>query len=158
MPKKSRRVTRKKNMKGGYYSFNGSLATGAPNWGSGSEMGEFALSRVGNNALYGGSRRRRHRRRGGAETKEEAAQTVIPTTPGMGGRRRRSRKHTRKMRGGGKYGAVAASYTGTGSRGMADYVQTNTKYPPFGGPEGGAFNNAGAQPGSGFGSFIRMGP
>jgi hypothetical protein len=59
------------------------------------------------------------------------------------------------MRGGGgvKYGAVSASFVGTGSRGIADRVGTNTKYPPFGGPAQGAFNNAGAQPGSGFGSF-----
>jgi hypothetical protein len=60
------------------------------------------------------------------------------------GRRRKSRgrRTRRKMRGGGKYGAVAASFVGTGSRGMADAVGTNTKYPPFGGPAEGAFNDA----------------
>jgi hypothetical protein len=59
------------------------------------------------------------------------------------GRRRKSRgrRTRRKMKGGGKYGAVAASFVGTGSRGIADAVGTNTKYPPFGGADQGAFND-----------------
>jgi len=61
----------------------------------------------------------------------------------------------KKVRGGSRFGAVSASYQGTGARGVADYVATNTKVPPFGAPQLGAFNNAGAQPGSGFGSFIK---
>jgi len=123
--KKSARRTRKKTVKkGGYYGFGGPLSTGAVDWKSGSEYGDFSMSRVGNNAVYGRGRKKTHRRK-------------------------------RHMKGGGKFGAVAASYTGTGERGMANYVQTNTHYPPFGGPEGGAFNNAGAQPGSGFASFIK---
>jgi hypothetical protein len=113
-------------MKGGYYSFDGAVATGAPAWGRGSEMGEFASTRGGNNTVYGA------------------------------GRKRKQTRKRRTMKGGSKYGAVSASYMGTGERGMANYVQSSTKTPPFGGPEGGAFNNAGAQPGSGFGSFVRM--
>jgi len=70
------------------------------------------------------------------------------------GRKRKTRK-TKRHRGGSRFGAVSASYQGTGSRGIADYVATNTKVPPFGGPAGGAFNNAGAQPGSGYGSFVK---
>jgi len=143
---KKRRVT-----KGGFYAFDGALAPGAPSWGRGSEMGDFAVSRLGNNSIGAGGRRR-SKKRGGAK---KPLPIDIPDAPSMdAGRRRKTKK--RRMRGGGKYGAVAASFTGTGERGMANYVSTNTKFPPFGGPEGGAFNNAGAGPGSGFGSFVRM--
>jgi hypothetical protein len=129
MARKSHKTTRKhKVKKGGYYGASGAIAPGAMQWSRGSEMGDFAISTRGANAMYGGKRRKS--RKGG--------------------------KKTRKVkRGGGSYGATSASYQGTGSRGLIDVVQTTTKYPPFGGPEGGAFNNAGAQPGSGFGSFIR---
>lgn len=89
--------------KGGYYSFNGGLATGAPNWSRESEMGDWAVSSRGNNATYG--RGRKHRR----------------------GTRKHRRRITRKRRGGTKYGAVAASYQGTGSRGIIDVVPVNTK-------------------------------
>jgi len=69
---------------------------------------------------------------------------------------RKSRRTRRKVvRGGDKYGAVSASYQGTGSRGMIDVAPTTTKYPSIGGPQQGAFNNHGAQPGSGYGSFVR---
>ena len=191
MPRHSKKVTRRskrKSMKGGYYSFNGALGTGAPSWGRGSEHGDFSLSRVGNNGLYGSGRRRRSKK-GGVDEEEaaDAAKTAVPMAEPMGGRRRRLRKKgggsssssssdeekqvatagrrrrskktkRRTMRGGGKYGGVAASYTGTGERGIANYYPTNTNYPPFGGASQGAFNNAGAQPGSGFGSFVRVGP
>lgn len=122
----------KKVKKGGYYSFNGALATGAADWAQKSEYGPFMAGRGGNDSTtqYGRGRRRK-----------------------TGSRKKKQHRRRRTMRGGSKYGAVAASYTGTGERGMANYVQTSTKYPPFGGPQGGAFNNAGAQPGSGYSSF-----
>lgn len=148
MPHTKKRNTKrrhhKKTTKGGFYAFDGAIAPGAPAWGRGSEMGDFAVARAGNNTVYGRGRKRR----GGADAE-------LPAPSAAGGRRHRKTKK-RTMRGGGKFGAVAATFTGTGERGMANYGPTNTKFPPFGGPEGGAFNNAGAQPGSGFGSFVRM--
>ena len=65
-----------------------------------------------------------------------------PVTPGpssvSGGRRRRkSRKTLRRrksMRGGGSISTVGAAFTGTGSRGIADYTAYAAKMPP-----GGAF-------------------
>lgn len=75
----------------------------------------------------------------------------------MGGRKRKGKKAVtrRKMKGGSRFGAVAASYQGKGTAGLIDVAQVNTKYPPFGGAKLGAFNNAGAQPGSGFSSFVK---
>lgn len=129
MPHKKTHRRRKTHKKGGYYGATGAIAPGAMEWGRGSEMGDFAISTRGANAMYG-ARRKKH-----------------------GGRKRRG---TRKMKkGGASFGAVSASYQGTGQRGLIDVAQTTTKYPPFGGAAQGAFNNAGAQPGSGFGSFIR---
>lgn len=114
-----------KTQKGGYYSFSGAVGTGAPAWSRHSEMGDYAVSSRGGNTQFGSSRRRKH-------TKGKKAK-----------------------KGGSRFGAVSASYQGTGSRAIADYVPTNTKVPPFGPAQLGAFNNAGAQPGSGFGSFIK---
>ena len=124
-----RRHTKKggKTQKGGYYSFSGAVGTGAPNWTRGSEMGDYAVSSRGGNTQYGSGRRRKSMKS----------------------------KKGKKHRGGSRFGAVSASYQGTGSRAIADYVPTNTKVPPFGPAQLGAFNNAGAQPGSGFGSFIK---
>lgn len=119
-----RRKTHKK--KGGYYGATGAIAPGAMEWGRGSEMGDFAISTRGANAMYGARRKKKGGRKG---------------------------RKTRK--GGASYGAVSASFQGNGQRGLIDVAQTTTKYPPFGGASQGAFNNAGAQPGSGFGSFIR---
>ena len=89
------------------------------------------------------------------ETMDDRVKKIISSTRYIlamaGGKRRKTRKH----RGGSRFGAVAASYQGSGSRGMADFVATNTKVPPFGPAAGGAFNNAGAQPGSGYGSFVK---
>jgi hypothetical protein len=120
--KKHGRKTRKH--RGGYYGAVGAIAPGAMQWGTGSEMGDWAVSSRGGNAQYGS------------------------------GRKRKGRK-TRKHRGGMRFGVASASFQGSGSRGLADYVATNTKTPTFGGPAGGAFNNAGAQPGSGYGSFVK---
>lgn len=122
---KKHRSTRRKH-RGGYYGFAGSVGTGAPKWGTGSEMGEFAVTRAGN-ATYGAGRRRKHSKKA-------------------------TRRH-RKMRGGNKYGGVSASFLGTGKAGMGDYYPVDSRG-GTGAPTGGQFNNFGAQPGSGFGSFI----
>ena len=74
-----------------------------------------------------------------------------------GGRRRRKHGKTLK-RGGGKYGGVSASYTGSGVRGMATYVGASTR---VAGPDDiakfGKFNDNGAHQGN-FGSFGGMFP
>jgi hypothetical protein len=115
----------KKTKKGGYYSFAGDLGhPGAANWKSESEMGSYAMSSRGGNTQFGRGRKRKAKKGG----------------------------KTRKMRGGNKYGAVSASYQGTGARGIADVVGISPNKPGF--ATEGEFNNYGAQPGSGFGSFI----
>lgn len=134
--------------RGGYYGASGAIAPGAMEWGRGSEMGDFAISTRGANAQYGAARKKRSAstKRGGKGKKRSASTK-------RGGRK--TKRSASVKRGGSAYGAVAASYQGTGSRGIMDVVPVTTKYPPFGPAAGGAFNNAGAQPGSGFGSFIR---
>jgi hypothetical protein len=98
-----RRRTKRSRSRGGYYGYNGSLATGAPNWTASSEMGDWSISTRGANATYGSSRSRRSHRR----------------------KTRRSR-----VSGAGKFGAVSASFQGTGQRGIIDVVPVNTKgYP-----------------------------
>lgn len=116
-------MTKKAPKKGGYYSFNGALATGAADWTHKSEMGDSSISDRGGNTQYGR------------------------------GRKRKGKKVTkRKMKGGGSYGAPSASFTGTGSRGLADYGGVDTRV--FGGPAaGGEFNNFGGKPGN-FSNFI----
>jgi hypothetical protein len=69
------------------------------------------------------------------------------------GRKRKSRRTRKVKRGGGKYGGVTASFTGTGSRGIADYAGYTTR-DEVGVAREGNFNNKGIQPGSGFASFI----
>ena len=123
---KKHRMTRRKH-RGGYYGFSGGLATGAPAWKAGSEMGDFAVNRAGN-ATYGAGRRRKHSKKS-------------------------TRRH-RKTRGGGKFGGVSASYQGSGTAGLADYKGIITR-DGSGAPAGGAFNNFGAQPGSGHASFVK---
>lgn len=81
--------------------------------------------------------------------------TRATEVPVAGGRRRkhksRKSRKTRRMKGGGSFGAVSASYQGTGARGIADYAATDTKGPYVnGGAKGGAFNDYGAKPGSSF--------
>jgi hypothetical protein len=120
-----RRKTSKKPKKGGYYGFNGGIAPGAALWTRKSEMGEYAISDRGGNTQHG-----------------------------MGRRRRKGKGKKKTMRGGTKYGGVSASFGGTGERGMANYGGVSTRAPPFGSAAGGNFNNYGAQPGGGFGSFI----
>lgn len=74
---------------------------------------------------------------------------------GMSGGRRKSKKGSKKTRkakrGGTRFSQAVAGYTGTGDRGLANYPDVSA---PMGKAAGGEFNNYGAQPGSGFGSFI----
>jgi len=117
-------------MRGGFYEFKGGLAPGAPSWGSGSEMGQYAVDKGGNigsmkEVMYGRGRRRKSR----------------------------SRKTRRRMRGGGKYGGVSASYQGEGNRGMANFAGINTRGPPLGEAANGAFNDGAAASMAKGGSF-----
>jgi len=72
----------------------------------------------------------------------------------VGGRRKSKKgsKKTRKVkRGGLRFGQAVAGYTGTGDRGLANYPDVSL---PGGKAAEGGFANHGAQPGSGFASFI----
>lgn len=123
---KKHRTTRRKH-RGGYYGASGAIAPGAMEWGRGSEMGNWAVSSRGGNTHYGAGRRKS---RGKKVTRR------------------------RKVRGGGSFGGVSASFQGTGSRGIADYKPIVTR-DGSGAAAGGAFNNHGAQPGSGYASFVK---
>ena len=71
----------------------------------------------------------------------------------MGGRKKRKGgKKTRKTkRGGGSFAQAVSGFTGVGTaRGLGGYQDVSA---PTGKAAGGEFNNYGAQPGSGFGSF-----
>ena len=57
--KTSRRKTLKK---GGFYSFNGAVATGAADWARGSEYGSYAISNRGGNTQYGRGRKTKKQR------------------------------------------------------------------------------------------------
>lgn len=72
----------------------------------------------------------------------------VPVGGPTGGRRRRRKgRKTRKMKGGGSFGAVTASYQGTGVRGIANYQPVDMKGPYVNGPAAkGAFNDFGAKP------------
>lgn len=124
---KKHRLTRRK-LRGGFYGAKGAIpgAPGAMEWGRGSEMGSWAVSSRGGNTQYGARRKSR------------------------GKKVTRRRKH----RGGGSYGGVSASFQGTGSRGIADFKPIVTR-DGSGAAAQGAFNNHGAQPGSGFASFVK---
>lgn len=120
---KSRKTSKRtRKMRGGYYGASGAIegTHGAMKWGTSSEMSGVE-GRAGNSSM-------------------------------MGGRRRKSRKGTkkmRKMRGGGSYGGVSASFQGSGVAGAADYKGIITRN-GTGSPAGGAFNDHGAKPGSSF--------
>ena len=115
--------------KGGYYSFSGDVSTGAPNWTRHSEMGDYAISSRGGNTQYGTGRKR--------------------------SKKNKKRTLRKKMKGGNKFGGVSATFQGTGARGIADAVGVSVNKPGF--ATQGEFNNFGAQPGSGFKSFITAG-
>lgn len=125
-------MKRSRKMRGGYYGASGAIAPGAMKWSAGSEVGPEVANRGGNSTVYGAGRRRKHTRRG----------------------TRKTHKRHRKMRGGNKYGGVSASYQGSGIAGMQNYKGIITR-DGTGSPVGGAFNNYGAQPGSGHGSFVK---
>lgn len=171
MNRKVHKVSRKRTMKktkGGYYSMSGAIAPGAVNWTRGSEMGEWSVSNRGGNAQYGSGKK--GKKRGGMAycppdmsapgPDGKCADGTDPLTEGpMGGKRRRSMKKKAKgkkktMKGGTKFGGVFPSYQGTGERGLANYTGISLRGTP-GTAAGGAFNNFGAQPGSGYGSFIK---
>jgi hypothetical protein len=128
---KKRKTRRQRKMRGGFYSFAGAVGPGAANYTRGSEMGQFAVDKGGNIGNLN-------------------PQNVIQY--GRGRRKSRGRK-TRRMRGGGKYGGVSASFQGSGSRGMADYAGINTRGPELGEAANGAFNDKGAHSLSQAGSF-----
>lgn len=81
----------------------------------------------------------------GAMEWSKGAEVATPSYA-KGGKRRKTRK-VRKMRGGNKFGAVSASYQGSGTAGLANYVPVSTK---GGVATHGAFNDNGAKPGSSF--------
>lgn len=121
----------KRKMRGGYYGATGAIAPGAMEWGRSSEMGDFVANstRAGNNAVLGAGRKRRGSKKAGRRTR-------------------------RKMRGGGKYGGVAAAFGGDGVAGMANYTGVTSR-DNVGVPFYGKFNDHGAGPSSGFGSFVK---
>jgi hypothetical protein len=121
---------KRRTMKGGFYGASGAIAPGAMEWKASSEMGHYAASNRGGNSMIGARRRRKGKK---------------------------SRKVTRRHRGGSKYGAVAAGFQGSGSRGMIDVERLNTKGPvgSSAGPSLGAFNDNGVHPGGSYDSFIR---
>lgn len=125
---KKHRMTRRKH-RGGFYGAKGPIpgAPGAMEWGRGSEMGNWAVSSRGGNTQYGAGRRKT-----------------------------RSKKVTRrrKHRGGGRFGGVSASFGGTGERGMANFNPVSTRVGTAG-AAGGAFNDFGAGPNTGFSSFVK---
>lgn len=159
---KKQRMTRRKH-RGGFYGAKGAIAPGAMEWGRGSEMGHWAVSSRGGNTMYGSSRGG-SKKRGGMGFCPPDMSAPDPATGKCadggdpmtyaGRRRRRTAKKTRKQRGRGRFGGVSASFQGTGSRGIADYKPIVTR-DGSGAAAGGAFNNFGAQPGSGFSSFVK---
>jgi hypothetical protein len=122
---KTSRQKTRKANKGGYYSFAGDVGPGAPNWKSESEMGPHSLSSRAGNAQYGR------------------------------GRKRKGKKTRKAKRGGGSYGAVSASYQGTGARGIADVVGISPNKPGF--ASQGDFNYFGGKPNDGLPNFISAG-
>jgi hypothetical protein len=127
---KSRKHTRRhRNKKGGYYGAAGPIVPG------GDAMQWNAGSEMG----------------------KYTADQINAGAKMSGGRRRRKNRKTVK-KGGGKYGGVSASYTGTGVRGRADFVGASTR---VAGPQDvaafGKFNDNGAHSGD-FGSFKGMFP
>lgn len=149
---------------------SGAIANGAPLYTRHSEMGDWAVSNRGANAQYGAAKK--GKRRGGMlfcppdmsapGPDGKCADGSEPMSDGGGKKHRmtkrrkivKGKKGSRKHRGGSRYGGVSASYVGTGSRGLANHIPVSTRTGDAG-PSLGAFNNFGAQPGSGYGSFIK---
>ena len=123
--KKGRKVTkRNKPLKGGFYSFAGAVGTGAPLYHQKTEMQNPEVGSRGGNSQYW-----------------------------TGGRRKKGKgKKTRKMKGGTYFGQAVSGFTGHGvNRGMGGFQDVSS---PQGKAAEGGFANYGAQPGSGYGSFI----
>ena len=102
--KKSRKSTRRQRG-GAMYGFGGAMGTNGPVWGG-----------VNNTQFYN----------------SETGQPIPNDAPKVGGRRKsrkgskKARKSRRKMRGGASQvsmGTTGAAFTGSGSRGIADYSQ-----------------------------------
>lgn len=132
MHRKGHKVSRKRTArkhKGGYYGMSGAIAPGAALWTRQSEMGDYSVSNRGGNSQYGSGKKK-------------------------GGKKSAKKTLKRKQKGSGRYGGVSASYQGTGSRGIADFQGVITR-DGSGAPAQGAFNNHGAQPGSGYSSFVK---
>jgi hypothetical protein len=133
MPRSKRTTRRHRPKKGGYYGAAGPIVRGgdAMQWNAGSEMGQFTADQINAGAKMTGGRRRKSKR---------------------------GKQHRKTRRGGGKYGGVSASYTGTGVRGRADFVGASTRVSsPQDVAKFGEFNDNGAHKGD-FGSFGGMFP
>jgi hypothetical protein len=126
--KKSKKHSRRKTYRGGFYGAAGAIAPGAMQWNRGSEMGDWAISNRGANAMYGRGRTKR------SASKRSASK----------------RSASKRMKGGNRYGNSFGSYEGSGSRGLAN-LSTGT-HKPEGTAAFGKFNNYGAGPGQ-FDSF-----
>lgn len=87
--KYTKRSRRKTARKGGYYSFNGALGTGAPAWGRGNE--NLPFEDRGGNAQMGGRKRKggkktRKVKKGGLRFGQASAGfTGVGTARGLGG-------------------------------------------------------------------------
>jgi len=96
----------------------------------------------------------------GAMRWDAGNEVEAPKYAQAGGKRRRThRKNKRKVRGGGKYGGVSASYEGTGYRGIPNHRGIDTKTAPLPGRPAalGGFNDNGDPPGN-FAGFAGMFP
>ena len=124
-----RRTHRKRRGGASFYGPSGVIGPGALEWSAGSEMMGYSADQINAGAqVHRGGRKRRHRKT----------------------------RHRKTRRGGGKFGGVAASFNGTGSRGIANYDGISTRVGPYNNAKvstEGKFNNFGAQPKSGFDSF-----
>ena len=144
--KTSKRKTRRRKHRGGYYGAVGAIAPGAMEWGRASEMGQWAndmSSRGGNGKVqYGGD----------DSPTRKAVKPPSGKPTNKGGKRRSSR---RKHRGGGKFGGVSASFQGTGERGLANYGGVITRG-QIGTAAGGAFNDMAAPAYAGGTSYVRI--
>lgn len=96
----------RKTMRGGFLGAAGALAPGAMEWRRGSEYGPMVADRAGNTTAWG------------------------PAKPGGLPMYGRGRSRTRKMKGGGSYGATRAEFRGDGNRGFANHSQGQAKTAP----------------------------
>ena len=145
---------RSKKLRGGMgYGFGGTLGTAGAQWDSswGGEITKAGQPVYDTADPQRGSSRRRSKRGGVDEDPKPLESIPVDEDPRNvdGGRRRRKsrktskkskkggRRHKKTMRGGASYQSVAgvgASFVGTGSRGLQDYVPYASKVAPSGGP------------------------